>query len=117
MEHAMIVQIFHLLPFFLFRDCSLSFSMSALWLLARIGFHRESQSGNGRLKSSDPIIDRLSLKACLLHSLDAYGKLMNDCASLLIDRLHAAAASSTEIDIWQIMGDMTMDVIGTAAFG
>ena len=52
-----------------------------------------------------------------LCSLEAYATLMNDCASQLLERLQAAAASSTEIDMWQVMGDMTMHVIGSAAFG
>ena len=62
------------------------------------------------------LIMRRNSALALLRSLDAYAALMNQCAELLVKRLHAAAGSGT-VDIWALLGDMTLHVIGTAAFG
>ena len=50
-------------------------------------------------------------------SLKTYARLMNDASALLIGRLAAAAASGASIDIHAALGDMTMQVVGTSAFG
>ena len=42
---------------------------------------------------------------------------MNDCAGLLLNRLHTAAKTGAQTDIHKVLGNLTMDVIGTAAFG
>lgn len=42
---------------------------------------------------------------------------MNAAASLLIKRLAAAAAAGTPVDMHALLGDMTMQVVGTSAFG
>ena len=43
---------------------------------------------------------------------------MNECSGDLVKRLAVAAADSkTAVDLWSILGDTTMHVIGTAAFG
>ena len=50
-------------------------------------------------------------------SLRAYLGLMNEASALLIKRLTAAVSSGASIDIHAALGDMTMQVVGTAAFG
>lgn len=50
-------------------------------------------------------------------SLRAYSGLMNEASALLIKRLTAAASLGASIDIHASLGDMTMQVVGTAAFG
>ena len=50
-------------------------------------------------------------------SLEAYSALMNECSDVLLSRLHAAAADNAELDIWRVLGDLTMHVVGSAAFG
>ncbi|KAK9803864.1 hypothetical protein WJX73_010382 [Symbiochloris irregularis] len=51
-------------------------------------------------------------------SLEAYSQLMHECSGDLVRRLEGAAADGkTAVDIWSIVGDTTMHVIGTAAFG
>lgn len=42
---------------------------------------------------------------------------MNEAATLLIERLAAAAAAGAPVDIHALLGDMTMQVVGTSAFG
>ena len=42
---------------------------------------------------------------------------MNDSAATLAQRLGRAAEGGQAIDIWRFLGDMTMEVVGTAAFG
>ena len=42
---------------------------------------------------------------------------MNEAATLLIERLAAAAAAGTPVDMHALLGDMTMQVVGTSAFG
>lgn len=43
--------------------------------------------------------------------------LMNSCTDTLLARLDAAAAAGQIIDIWSMLGDLTMHVIGSSAFG
>ena len=50
-------------------------------------------------------------------SLETCAGLMNDSASVLAQRLGRAAEGGQTIDIWRVLGDLTMDVVGTAAFG
>ena len=42
---------------------------------------------------------------------------MNEAATLLIERLAAAAAAGAPVDMHALLGDMTMQVVGTTAFG
>ncbi|BDA42318.1 Cytochrome P450 3A24 [Coccomyxa sp. Obi] len=50
-------------------------------------------------------------------SLNGYANLMNGGADRLIKRLGKAAAKKQEVNIWRMLGDLTMDVVGTASFG
>eukprot|EP00884_Botryococcus_braunii_P016298 jgi/Botrbrau1/3351/Bobra.0048s0045.1 len=50
-------------------------------------------------------------------SLDGYAAEMVACADVLVGRVAQAAAEKRTINIWRMMGDMTMDVVGTCAFG
>lgn len=50
-------------------------------------------------------------------SLEGYSMLMNSCTDTLLARLDAAAAAGQIIDIWSMLGDLTMHVIGSSAFG
>ncbi|EIE20794.1 cytochrome P450 [Coccomyxa subellipsoidea C-169] len=50
-------------------------------------------------------------------SLNGYANLMNSGADRLIKRLGKAAAKGQEVNIWRMLGDLTMDVVGTASFG
>lgn len=42
---------------------------------------------------------------------------MNERAGVLLEVLSADAAAEKTIDIWRRFGDMTMEVVGTTAFG
>ena len=42
---------------------------------------------------------------------------MNEAAELLMRNLAAAAAAGRPVDIHRLLGDMTMQVVGTTAFG
>jgi cytochrome P450 len=50
-------------------------------------------------------------------SLEGYADLMNAGAERLLRRLGRAAAKQQEINVWRFLGDLTMDVVGTASFG
>lgn len=50
-------------------------------------------------------------------SLNGYANLMNAGADRLLRRLGKAAAKEQEVNIWRMLGDLTMDVVGTASFG
>lgn len=50
-------------------------------------------------------------------SLEAYSSLMNEAAELLMRNLAAAAKARRPVDIHRLLGDMTMQVVGTTAFG
>ena len=50
-------------------------------------------------------------------SLEAYSSLMNEAAELLMRNLAAAAKAGRPVDIHRLLGDMTMQVVGTTAFG
>ena len=50
-------------------------------------------------------------------SLEGYSTLMNAGAERLLGRLGRAAAREQEVDVWRYLGQMTMDVVGTASFG
>ena len=53
----------------------------------------------------------------LVGSLEGFAELMSSSAAALTQRLGSVADKGEIIDIWHWVGDMTMDVIGTAAFG
>lgn len=53
----------------------------------------------------------------LQEALDKSGPLMASSASRLCDRLAATADAGAEIDVWRALGSMTLDVVGTSAFG
>jgi thromboxane-A synthase/cytochrome P450 family 3 subfamily A len=50
-------------------------------------------------------------------SLAAYAPLMDGCAKRLADRLDEPAASGEAVDVWRLIGSLTLDVVGTTAFG
>ena len=52
-----------------------------------------------------------------LHSLMGYIGLMDKAALLLVEELRQAAEDGKAIDMHAIIGDMTLSVIGQAAFG
>lgn len=43
--------------------------------------------------------------------------LMNEAAELLVRKLNAAAKAELPVDIHKLLGEMTMGVVGTTAFG
>ena len=49
--------------------------------------------------------------------LAAYAKTINKAVDQLLDNLKAVAESSSEVNIVQQMSQLTMQVIGAAAFG
>jgi cytochrome P450 len=50
-------------------------------------------------------------------SLAQYAAPMRDGAERLMARLAQAEKEQKEVNIWRLLGDMTMDVVGTTAFG
>ncbi|KAL4419504.1 hypothetical protein ABPG77_002290 [Micractinium sp. CCAP 211/92] len=63
-----------------------------------------------------------SLRAALnpmFHSaaLASYSPVFNDCAGRLVDRIQALGRTGEAFDVHQLLGRMTMQVIGRAAFG
>ena len=50
-------------------------------------------------------------------SLDGFRPMMVEGADMLCARLEAAAAAGAEVDVWRLLGAMTMDVVQRAAFG
>ena len=50
-------------------------------------------------------------------SLDAFSALMNEATDLLLLSVAAAAKSESYFDIYQAIGRMTLQVVGTTAFG
>ena len=50
-------------------------------------------------------------------SLDAFSALMNEATDLLLLSVAAAAKSEKYFDIYQAIGRMTLQVVGTTAFG
>jgi hypothetical protein len=56
-------------------------------------------------------------RVCGRGSLRAYAALMNEASAALIARLDAAAAAGAPIDVHAALGDMTMQVVGSTAFG
>lgn len=49
--------------------------------------------------------------------LTAYAKTINEAVDQLLDNLNSVAESSSEVNIVQQMSQLTMQVIGAAAFG
>ena len=59
-----------------------------------------------------------ALSACTAFcSLEAFSVLMNEAAELLVRKLDAAAKAELPVDIHKLLGEMTMGVVGTTAFG
>ena len=50
-------------------------------------------------------------------SLDAFSALMNEATDLLLLSVAAAVESEKHFDIHQAIGRMTLQVVGTTAFG
>jgi len=50
-------------------------------------------------------------------SLAEYAAPMREGAKRLMSRLESAEKEGKEVNIWRLLGDMTMDVVGTTAFG
>lgn len=60
----------------------------------------------------------VSRLACLLQDvIESTGPLMSDSAARLCRHLGAAADAGRGVDVWRELGRMTMDVVGTCAFG
>ena len=79
-----------------------------------------SRCTQNTLCSQGPSPCKLSVQSSLqpcAGSLEAFAGLMNDSAATLAQRLGRAAEGAQTIDIWRFLGDMTMEVVGTAAFG
>ena len=49
--------------------------------------------------------------------LSSYAAPMQEGAQRLLARLKRAEEEGAEVNIWRLLGDMAMDVIGTTAFG
>ena len=67
--------------------------------------------------SSDGTPWRAHLMISVLRSLEAYAQLMNDATSIVLDVLGRAAKAGTMIDLHEEIGNMTLQVVGTSAFG
>lgn len=50
-------------------------------------------------------------------SLQAYSALMNLAADSLIANIEVAVKESRVIDMYRLLGSMTLEVVGTSAFG
>ncbi|CAL8467004.1 g6540 [Coccomyxa elongata] len=50
-------------------------------------------------------------------SLESYSALMNEATDILLMKLAAAAKETRVIDLYKLIGDMTLQVVGTTAFG
>lgn len=50
-------------------------------------------------------------------SLEGYSEVMNRACDRLIRRLGRAAAKRQELDMFRVLGNLTMDVVGTTSFG
>lgn len=50
-------------------------------------------------------------------SLAQYADLMDECAQHLSGVLGTAADQGVEVDIWRQLGRMTLQVVGTTAYG
>ena len=55
--------------------------------------------------------------AMFTESLEGYSEVMNRACDRLIRRLGKAAAKRQELDMFRVLGNLTMDVVGTASFG
>lgn len=42
---------------------------------------------------------------------------MNDAAERLVDAVAAKSRAGEEVEIWRLFGNLTMEVVGSAAFG
>eukprot|EP00193_Tetraselmis_chui_P017596 CAMPEP_0177795416 /NCGR_PEP_ID=MMETSP0491_2-20121128/26220_1 /TAXON_ID=63592 /ORGANISM="Tetraselmis chuii, Strain PLY429" /LENGTH=524 /DNA_ID=CAMNT_0019318243 /DNA_START=73 /DNA_END=1647 /DNA_ORIENTATION=+ len=51
------------------------------------------------------------------NNLASYASHMRDGADRLARRLEKAAEEGVEVNMWRLLGDLTMDVVGTTAFG
>ena len=49
--------------------------------------------------------------------MQGYHKLMDEAAGMLVEELEEAAQQGRTLDIHKVVGDMTFNVVGTAAFG
>ena len=52
-----------------------------------------------------------------LCSLESYLALMNEATDILLMKLAAAAKEDRVVDLYKLIGDMTLQVVGTTAFG
>ena len=48
---------------------------------------------------------------------DSYAEPMNKSARILVDRLAPSAQSGEPVEIYRMLGDLTLDVVGGCAFG
>ena len=69
-----------------------------------------------RSSSPDSSASQKSLGA-FSGSLEAFSALMNEATDLLLLSVAAAAKSEKYFDIYQAIGRMTLQVVGTTAFG
>ncbi len=52
-----------------------------------------------------------------VRSLEAYSALMNEATDVLLFKLEAAAKENRVVDLYTLIGSMTLQVVGTTAFG
>ena len=52
-----------------------------------------------------------------LFSLESYSALMNEATDVLLSKLATAAKENRVIDLYKFIGNMTLQVVGTTAFG
>lgn len=50
-------------------------------------------------------------------SLESYSALMNEATDVLLLKLAAAAKKNCVVDLYKLIGCMTLQVVGTTAFG
>lgn len=50
-------------------------------------------------------------------SLSGYLPLMDQCIEQLLARLQGAAREARRVDVWRELGSMTLQVVGSTAYG
>lgn len=52
-----------------------------------------------------------------MRSLRTYTQLMNSASERLVDIVAAKARAGEEVEVFRLFGNMTMEVVGSTAFG
>ncbi|GAQ88955.1 Cytochrome P450 [Klebsormidium nitens] len=84
------------------------------------GFLDENQAGKALVFSKGPYWSGVRNAVLpLFHTakLQHFGRTMHECAELLVTRLEKAAANKEQLNLLEWAGEMTMDVLGSSAFG